>query len=380
MGWNWNDLTAAAGATDLVGEQIDAYIFAAQGTQHVNYANELGHVIELWWDNSGWHYNDLTAATNAPMAGSGQTGYMFNTQGTQHVIYGGVDNHIHELWWDSAGWHPNDLTNATGGVSGFNIWSGLGGLPYGYAFETLGTQHVVYNTDDGHIIELWWGNGSWTRNDLTMAAPVTVALDSSPTGYAFETSGSSTRHVNFRGVDGHIYELWWEDGLWMPQNDLTYAASAPLALTSAQGAGIFGTVQATRGYVFAAQGTEHVLYLGQDYDIHELWYGNGNLWHHNDLTNAAAAPSVSNLSVPVGYVFESQGTQHVNYTGADSHIHELWWDNNGWHHNDLTGITGAPIMSGKPGGPIGYAFEAQNTQHVIYRAEGFHAIELYWTP
>jgi hypothetical protein len=33
MGWNWNDLTVAAATTDLVGsEQIDAYVFAAQGT------------------------------------------------------------------------------------------------------------------------------------------------------------------------------------------------------------------------------------------------------------------------------------------------------------------------------------------------------------
>jgi hypothetical protein len=388
MGWNWNDLTVAAGASGGAGSvwsaQIDAYVFAAQGTQHVNFGAGSGYVVELWWDNSGWHYNPIAAALNAPMVGnnSSQTGYMFNTQGTQHVIYGGVDNHIHELWWESGGWQPNDLTNATGGVSGFSGSSGFppNGIPYGYAFETLGTQHVVYNADDGHIIELWWENGGWNRNDLTMAAGVTVTLDSSPTGFAFEAQG--TRHVNFRGVDGHIYQLWW-DGLWMPQIDLTYAANAPPALTYATGADRFGTVQGPYGYVFAAQGTEHVIYVGQDYHIHELWYG-GNLWQHNDLTNAAAnaaaAPSVGDLSVPFGYVFESQGTQHVNYQGPDNHIHELWWDNSGWHYNDLTNAANAPSASFKPGGPIGYAFEAQGTQHVIYRADNFDAVELYWTP
>lgn len=70
--------------------------------------------------------------------------------------------------------------------------------------KTLGTQHVIYRADDGHIIELSWENGVWSQNDLTVAAGVTVAVDSAPTGYAFEAQG--TRHVNFRGVDGHIYD------------------------------------------------------------------------------------------------------------------------------------------------------------------------------
>ncbi|MFY9838784.1 MAG: hypothetical protein WAK55_20370 [Xanthobacteraceae bacterium] len=374
MGWNWNDLTVAAGATDFVGgPEIDGYVFAAQGTQHVNYgSNNAGHITELWWDDKGWHYNDLIATTNSPMAiGGTQNGYVFSDQRTQHVVYAGADWHIHELWWDGKGWHHNDLTNATGGASGLGGARSWGFLD-GYAFETQGSQHVVYRADDGHIIGLWWENGSWSRNDLTLAACVTVTVDSSPTGYAFEAQG--TQHVNFRGVDGHIYELWWQDGVWN-QNDLTVAANAPLALTMAQGASVIGI----SGYIFVAQGTQHVLYLGQDYHIHELWWDSEG-WHHNDLTNAAGASSVDDTAQPVGYVFESQGTQHINYQGPDSHIHELWWDSEGWHHNDLTVAAGAPDTRGELAGPVGYAFEAQGTQHVIYRANNFHAVELYWTP
>jgi hypothetical protein len=40
------------------------------------------------------------------------------------------------------------------------------------------------------------------------------------------------------------------------------------------------------------------------------------------------------------YVFENQNTQHVNYIGVDSHIHELWWDSSGWHAHDLTAAAG----------------------------------------
>ena len=47
-------------------------------------------------------------------------------------------------------------------------------------------------------------------------------------------------------------------------------------------------------------------------------------WHIGDLTSVAGAPLAS--SAPVGYVFDAQGTQHVNYEGNNGHIYELWWD------------------------------------------------------
>ncbi|CNL07712.1 Uncharacterised protein [Mycobacterium tuberculosis] len=54
---------------------------------------------ELWWDRNGWHLDDLTAATGAPVSGgNGPIGYVVD--GTQHVMYAGRnDKHIHELWW-----------------------------------------------------------------------------------------------------------------------------------------------------------------------------------------------------------------------------------------------------------------------------------------
>ena len=47
-------------------------------------------------------------------------------------------------------------------------------------------------------------------------------------------------------------------------------------------------------------------------------------WHLHDLTVATGAPQASFR--PAGYVFDAQGTQHVVYGGGDSHFHELWWD------------------------------------------------------
>jgi hypothetical protein len=46
-----------------------------------------------------WHINDLTAATGAPTAGVRPAAFVFDAQGTQHVVYVGIDTHLYELWW-----------------------------------------------------------------------------------------------------------------------------------------------------------------------------------------------------------------------------------------------------------------------------------------
>ncbi len=168
-----------------------------------------------------------------------------------------------------------------------------------------------------------------------------------------------TQHVVYRGTDSHIHELWWDINGWH-HNDLTHAVGTAVSAGD------------PAGYLFDAQGTQHVVYRGTDSHIHELWW-DVNGWHHNDLTNAVGAPMAT--GAPAGYVFDAQGTQHVIFRGTDSHIHELWWDANGWHYNDLTIAVGAPVSAGDP---AGYMFDAQGTQHVVYRGTDSHVHELWW--
>jgi catechol 2,3-dioxygenase-like lactoylglutathione lyase family enzyme len=344
-------------------------VFDAQGTQHVVYRTSDDRVAELRWDNNGWHYNDLTAASGgAPQPASFvRSGYMFNAQGTQHVVYmtGNPAGHIIELWWDGNGWHHNDLTVAAGGAP-LTL-----DVPHGYVFDSQGTQHVVYLAEsgqglDGHIIELWWDSNGWHHNDLTVSsggAPLAVGR---PTGYAFDHQ--QTQHVVYRAASGHIIELWWDNSGWH-HNDLTVAAG-DAALPDSN----------PTGYVFDAQHTQHVVYLANAH-IHELWWSS-NGWHHNDLTVAAGGAPLA-ASDPVGYPFNAQRTQHVVYVASNpaGHIIELWWNNNGWHHNDLTMAAGGASLAADR--PAAYVFDRQYTQHVIhFAADGQgvdgHTIELWW--
>lgn len=134
-------------------------------------------------------------------------------------------------------------------------------------------------------------------------------------------------------------------------------------------------------YAFEAQGTQHVIAIGNDFHVHELWWDT-NGWHTDDLSGPTGAPNFSPGSLLTGYAFEGQGTQHVMYYGGESNnLHELWWDiNDGWHHNDLSVATGTPAGGTSRTTPA-YAFEAQGTQHVFYvDPRDAHVHELRWSP
>ena len=53
-------------------------------------------------------------------------------------------------------------------------------------------------------------------------------------------------------------------------------------------------------------------------------------WHENVLTQTVSgAPNAD--GDPVGYSFERQGTQHVLYRAQDGGLRELWWSPYAWH-------------------------------------------------
>jgi len=209
---------------------------------------------------------------------------------------------------------------------------------------------------DGYTVQKEWSNKANTCSAQPAVAPL-AATGSALGSYAFENQ--NTQHVNYLGTDQHVHELWWASSGWHA-NDLTAVGSV---LSS---------------YAFENQNTQHVNYLGTDQHVHELsWDASG--WHANDLTSAAGgAPLPATGSALSSYAFENQNTQHVNYLGTDQHIHELWWSFRGWHTNDLTSAAGGAPLPATGSALSSYAFENQNTQHVIYLGADQHVYELLW--
>ena len=208
-----------------------------------------------------------------------------------------------------------------------------------------------------------WRPWGWTYTDLS-AVTGAPASASGVFGYAIEPAG--TEFLQYVGTDGHVHELQF-DGTGWQDSDLS-ASFAPSVLPPD------GRAPGPVGYLFTAEGTRHVDFVGADTNIHEFWL-DGAGWHHNDLTRGGTPPSV--MTSPYAYMFDAEGTQHVGYIGTDSHIHELWWNSEGWHHHDLTVASGAlPAASGASA--VGYVAAARQTQHVDYIGTDGCLHEIRW--
>ena len=303
-GWHHNNLSVAiSGIPSSIGNLV-GYTWSVDKTQHIVYVDPNYNVRELWFrQDSGWHQNNLTAATDAPLARGDLTGYTWHVDSAQHIVYRGRDNHLHELSFSRAsGWKHKDLTSEAGAALANEGLSG-------YTWDVDETQHVVYRGEASHIYELWFHQDSgWHRHDLTETTGAPSAR-SAPMGYTWDID--RTQHVVYRGQDSHVHELWFHQDSGWHHNNLTVATGAPLAASD------------PNGYTWDADETQHVVYRSQDGHIHELWFHQDSGWHHHDLTEATGAPSAR--SGPVGYTWDLDGTQHVVYLGADDNIHELWF-------------------------------------------------------
>jgi hypothetical protein len=251
-------------------------------------------------------------------------------------------------------WHVADLTAA---VSAANAVSD----PSAYVFDAELTQHVDYRSSDGHVRELWWNaTEGWHAADLS-AITSAPAASGKTASYAFDAQ--SSQHVVYRAANGHLEEMWWDPAGGWHKGDLTAAAHGPLVASD------------PNAYVFDAQGTQHVIFRSGDGHIHELWWNAAEGWHNSNLSALTHAPAAA--GVPTGYVFAAQSSQHVIYRGHNGHIHELWWATaSGWHVSDLTALTGAPVAESDP---AAYVFDAQASQHLLFRSGDGHIHELWWS-
>jgi hypothetical protein len=188
-----------------------------QASQRVLYLSpdnvpDIQHVHELMWNEVGpnsrqWVLNDLTLLTGAPPLGSGDAqpvGLMHDLEFTLHVFYGrNQDNHLYELYWNNLGWHVNDLTAIMGGAIIADTFG-----PLAYVHLGQGNLNVAYLGVDRHIHALWREVGedwnSANQQDLTMPIAAPPAARSQPVGFVFR---DLTQHVFYIAENSQISQL-----------------------------------------------------------------------------------------------------------------------------------------------------------------------------
>jgi len=360
MTWLSDDLTVRTGAPTAIFSPA-AYPFVRQKTQHVIYqgfgdGSGDGQVHELWWDGH-WQHNNLTSQTDAPLIAGEPWGYVYEDQpggSTQHVVYQGLvpgsgpDGRVQEIWWDDDKNHHQ----LTSGVPP------LVDRPFGYSFEV--GQHIVYRAANTLRFLDMEEDFGWLESDLTPYMAGTIPY-LPPTAYGF--TAEKTHHIIYAGSDRHVHELWKGASGGFHHHDLTRAAGSTVL---ADGMPV--------GFANDPGFRQIVSFVGTDGHLHQLtWDGS---WHEQDLTATVGGLPPSAGAVPTGYLYPSEGTLHVDYLGVDSHIHEYWQDDQGWHPSDLTARTGVLASRSNPAAYV----MPDNTQHVVFIDDDRHVVELYWLP
>ncbi len=367
------DMTAVKPET---GTSLTGY-WGTDNSQHVNFIGVDDHVHELYIKpGTGWVDNDLTelAAAQSPALQSGLSGY-WQSDGSVHVFYygAGTDNHVYQLriFPGAPGWVWEDLTSLADGIVP-EVSRALNGY-----CGTDNSQHVNYIGSYNHIHELYRASGAgptdWTDNDLTALAS---AVPPHPnTALVSYWAGDSSQHVFFIGIDNHVHQLSIAPGAggWSDQ-DLT---------TLLAGDGATPNVNTALAGFADDEGGQHLLYVATDGAIHELYSGSGAIpGFDHSLTKAAHA-----LAPNVGTALDAyQGTdnsRHINFFGVDGHVHEIYGSpqnaGSGYVDNDLTKMANAvdPAIGNR--GLNGY-WGSDGSQHVNFIGADGDVHELYIAP
>jgi hypothetical protein len=229
--WSGNDLTAAVNGHYANEGSLTSFF---DGSGHVFYlgfggdsgVRELSYSYPcLLW--CAWSGRDLTWAASPPPSSSSLTSFFDGS--IEHMFYESSDGHVRDLYHYLGNWSENDLTAATNGPIAsfyFPLTSFFGG--YG---------HVFYVSDgDSHVRELmsycalglceWWGN------DLTAATNGPIAGGYFPFTSFFDGSIEHVFYVS--DLDWHVRQLYHYNGKWWG-NDLTKATNGPPAPAWAAG-------------------------------------------------------------------------------------------------------------------------------------------------
>ena len=345
--WIDQDLTALTGATlPNPSTGIAAFYTTPNHQFHIYYATTDLHVHQLYYNNTSWSDQDLTAITGGALSEGlgGISGFAIGN--LQHVFYLGNDQHVHQLYYNNVNWADQDITALAGGP--FTDFNSL------VAFATVPNNqfHVYYLQNNfGHVHQLYFNGTNWSDEDLTALTNGEWADRGWWTGFAT----GNQQHLFFTAFNAHdkrhLNQLYYNNSRWVDQ-DLS-ARVHGFSLSPEAGITAFAV---TAGQLEAYCVTN-------DMDVHQLTLKN-NTWTDEDLTALTGGPLDFSINGMVAFKTTPNNQFHLYYPPND--LYQLYFNGSSWSDDDLTSLTGGGVPNGS-GGMAGFAIS--NLQHVFYVAQ-----------
>lgn len=344
--WQDQDLTALTGAPGSTPfGAVAAFVTTPNNQGHVYYVDVTSsHVHQLYYNGTTWSDADLTAFTGGPQAYAyGVSGFAIGN--LQYVFYVGFDNHVHELNYNNSDWTDQDLTSLVGGNTATPA-------PLVAFLTKPNNQFHVYYQDLNTLDEyqLYFNGTSWSYQDLTSIVGGAYCYGDWITGF----SVGNVQHLFCAGYQPNssnlnLLHLYYNNSTWVYEDVVTAGEQMYL------GAGIsaFKVPGVNQLEVFSVTADSHVDRFTR--------VVNPNQWLFNDLSNEIGAPADGQFGQSVAFVTTKPNTQYHIYYAPSSEVYQLYYNGTAWSVGDLTfGAGNADPNSGMAGFAIG------NWQHVFY--------------
>jgi hypothetical protein len=300
---------------------------------HVHYL-----ACPYYWDCSvaqNWVEQDMTYQAGGTAAGMFSSLASFTDAFGEHVFFSDGTQQLNQL---SSSNHWN-WTNTAFGVQSIGGLSGYSSLGEGNDASIVEAR-LFFETSDQHVHMLVSGNGGpFGNSDLTSLTGGTLAKRG--TGFT-SFHDSSGEHVFYLGADEHVYQLYGSlisyyicnpftricgpvSYIRWANQDLTRQANGPL------GVGALAS--------FSDSTAEHVFYIANDLQLHELQTGSAG-WTDQDLSITARA-ILPNSTTGLTGLSNVMGEQSF-YIGTDFNVHNIVLNSSGGSDEDLTTAMAQP--------------------------------------
>jgi hypothetical protein len=307
--WVDEDLTQETGAEPAYAATMLSG-FSEGNYQYLFYGDDDNDIHMLFYDNSKWTQQDISAAAGATglwIEDLAVIAFTTTPNNQIHVYYWANDfqdqaSAVHQLFFNGTSWTDEDLTAETG------AFYPEGGWWAGFSIENY--QYLFYPDIYGYLHELYYNNSNWTDVDLTVQIGAPPLGGYAPIIYApitaFVVPGTQTMEVFYTTASGDIYQLSSSDNSSWNQQDLTALTRSPSANTS----------DAITAFATTPNDQLHVYYISsgpqsQDH-VNQLFF-NGSSWSNEDLTSATHAKNAVDFKGMSG--FSLGNYQYVYYVG-----------------------------------------------------------------
>jgi hypothetical protein len=349
-------------------------IVTPDGIPRVLFKGLNDHIIELYLSPSdqAWHWRDyagLYAALGIPLQDARTYPFAYMDQNNiARVVYAGTNGHIYELNLAPIGSGPLPLA-----CNDISLLSNAPAVqvdqPFVWTYTTThpgvgSVRRLVYLDVNGDVSEIRLEAQSWIYANLSTASKAPVKPAYVPVAYV---TPDGVPRVLYCGTNHGIHELRLD-----PNCPWTHAELTDPNLTQF-------SPELARGYpwpyVTPWDGIARVVYLGQDYWIHEIRLEKQGWVHANLSKQDPSTPQAWGRL----FAHVTDGVARVLFTTG--HVHELRLEQGsgqGWVHADLHSMLASPWKGSPANDPVEYV--AKNVRRILYRGNDHHIYELRLEP